>query len=46
MVMSHPENAGQNNNLIATKFFGNMSQLKYFGTITNQNCIHKEIRRD
>jgi hypothetical protein len=44
MVVSRHQNLGQNKNLlIANKSFENVT--KYFGrTVTNQNCIHEEIK--
>jgi hypothetical protein len=41
-------NAGQNCSLqIADKSFENMTNSRYLGTaVTNQNCIHEEIRAD
>jgi hypothetical protein len=45
MVMSHHQNAGQNHNLLINKYSANVTKFKYLGpNITNQTCIHKEIK--
>jgi hypothetical protein len=47
MLLSHYQDAGQNRDIkIANRSFENVSQFKYLGmTVTNQNLIHKEIKR-
>jgi hypothetical protein len=46
VVVSHHQNVGQNHKfLISNKSFENVAQFTYVGTtVTNQNCIHKEIK--
>jgi hypothetical protein len=46
MVMSRDQNAGRNGNIqIGNKSFKTVEQFKYLGTtLTNQNCIHAEIK--
>jgi hypothetical protein len=46
MFMSRHQTAGQSNyKRIANKSFEKVSTFKYLGsTLTDQNCIHKEIR--
>jgi hypothetical protein len=46
MVMSREQNAGQNYKInIGNKSFKRVEYFKYFGTtLTNQNCIHGEIK--
>jgi hypothetical protein len=46
MFMSCHQTAGQSNYIrVANKSFENVAKFKYFGaTLTDQNCIHEEIR--
>jgi hypothetical protein len=46
MLISHHRNAGHNRNIkIANRSFENVEKLKYFRTtVTDQNCIHEEIK--
>jgi hypothetical protein len=48
MLVSRDQNAGQNQDIkIANRLFENVSQFKYLGTtVTNQNLIQEEVRRD
>jgi len=46
MVVSHCQNTGLYHNLLTPyKSFENVAQFKYLGmTVTNENCIHEEIK--
>jgi hypothetical protein len=46
MFMSHHQTAGQSNyTRVANKSFEKVAKFKYLGaTLTDQNCIHEEIR--
>jgi UDP-galactopyranose mutase len=46
MVISHELHAGQNHNIKGhNKSFERVEEFKYLGTnLTNQNCIHEEIK--
>jgi hypothetical protein len=46
MLMSRSQNTGQKHCIkIANRFFEDVPKLKYLGTtLTDQNCMHKEIR--
>jgi hypothetical protein len=47
MLVSHHQNAGQNNDIkITNRCFENVEHFRYLGTtITNQNLIQEEIKR-
>jgi hypothetical protein len=46
MIMIRHQNAGKIYNLLtANKYFENMAEVKYFGTVANKNCIYKETER-
>jgi hypothetical protein len=47
MLLSRHQNVEQNRDIkIVNRSFGNVSQLRYFGTtVTNQNLIQEEIKR-
>jgi hypothetical protein len=43
--MSRDQNAGRNHGIIFdNSYFKNVKDFKYFGTILNENSIHKEIK--
>jgi ribosomal protein S2 len=46
MFMSHHQTAGQSSYIkVANKSFEKVAKFKYLGaTLTNQNCVHEEIR--
>jgi hypothetical protein len=46
MLMSHHQNKQQNQNIkMASRSLENVAKFKYLGmTVTNQNCIHKEVK--
>jgi hypothetical protein len=46
MLMSHSPNIGQKRGIkIANRSFEDMARFKYFGTtLTDQNCMHEEIK--
>jgi hypothetical protein len=46
MFMSRHQNAGQSNDIrVANKSFEKVAELEYLGaTLTDQNCIHEDIR--
>jgi hypothetical protein len=46
MLLSCHQTTGQYHDVkIANRFFENAAQLKYLGTVTNQDLIQKEIKR-
>jgi len=46
MLMSRHQCVGQNHNLLnANNSFENVAKFKFLRTVTNQKCIHEEIRR-
>jgi hypothetical protein len=46
MLLSHPQNAGQNNDIkIANGYFENVAQFKYLRTVTNRSLIQEEIKK-
>jgi hypothetical protein len=46
MLMSHSQKIGQKHSIkIANRSFENVAKFKYLGTtLTDQNCMHKEIK--
>jgi hypothetical protein len=47
MLMSHSQKIGQKHSIkIGNRSFEDVAKFKYLGTtLTNQNCMHKEIKR-
>jgi hypothetical protein len=46
MLLSRHQNVGRNRDIkTANRSFGNVSELKYLETVTNQNLIQEEIKR-
>jgi hypothetical protein len=47
MFLSLKQNVGQNYNIkLSNKSFENVIEFKYLGMLlTNQNCVHEEIKR-
>jgi hypothetical protein len=44
-VMSHYQRAGQKHSIqIANLSFEVAAKLKYLGTLTDQNCMHEEVK--
>jgi hypothetical protein len=44
MLMSYYQKAGRKHGImIANRFFENVAEFKYLGTLTDQNCVREEI---
>jgi hypothetical protein len=48
ILMSHSQKIGQKHSIIiANRSFEDVAKFKYLGTtVTDQNCMHEEIRAD